>query len=311
MVSNKSRYIYGLDLGSNTLRGTILDCKTKEFIFSHESIVRTADGITKEAKISKEALNRIISAIQEGKEFISKIDIKDFHIKAVATEALRRAKNRDKVLKDIEDITGIRFEIIDGYEEARLTMEAVRYRLSKLGIDSSSVIAIDIGGGSTEISIYNNGNFQAESFKVGILTLSQKYESIKELKEELKGELRGLLEFVSSIEQDLIDDALFVVTAGTPTTIAALKYGMNYNSYNPDKINGTILTLEDIDTVSKHLKSISPDEVTKAVGAGREELIPTGIAILKEIYNILHRERAIVIDDGLREGVAISICKKN
>ena len=307
-LNSKARFSYGLDLGSNTLRGVILDCKSGEFILTHESIVRTAEGIAKSGKISDETLSRVITAIEEGKEVISKIDIDSLSVRAVATEALRGAKNRDEVLKEIENTTGIRFEIIDGYEEAFLTMEAVRYRVSKLGIDSSSVIAVDIGGGSTEVSIYNRGNFRAESFKVGILTLSQKYKGIEELKEALRGELRGLNEFVLSIDKDLIDSAIFVVTAGTPTTVAALREGMDYESYEPSRINGIVLSIDDIQSVYAKLKSMPSTELSRAVGRGREDLIPVGVEILLKIYEIFKKSRAIVIDDGLREGVAIGLC---
>ncbi len=311
ILNSDKRFTYGLDLGSNTVRGTVLDCKNGEFILSHESIVRTADGINRSGEISKDALNRIISAVLKGKKIVSEIDKSEISIKAVSTESLRVAKNRDEILKDIKDATGVSFEIIDGLEEALLTMDAIRYRLSKLELDYQSIIAVDIGGGSTEISIYTNDGFRAESFKIGILTLSQKYMGIKRLKEALPSELSDLKKFVLSIDEKPIDNTLFVVTAGTPTTVAALKAGIDYSSYNPEKINGTILTIDDIDTINGRLESMSPDEVTKAVGAGREELIPSGVAILKEIYHILDRDRAIVIDDGLREGVAISLCKNN
>ncbi len=307
-LNSKARFSYGLDLGSNTLRGVILDCKSGEFILSHESIVRTAEGIAKSGKISGETLSRVITAIEEGKGVISKIDIDSLSVRAVATEALRGAKNRDEVLKEIEKTTGIRFEIIDGYEEAKLTMEAVRYRVSKLGIDSSNIIAVDIGGGSTEVSIYSEGNFRAESFKVGILTLSQKYKGIEEMKEALRGELRGLNEFVSSIDKDLIDSAIFVVTAGTPTTVAALREGMDYESYEPSRINGIVLSIDDIQSVYAKLKSMPSTELSRAVGRGREDLIPVGVEILLKIYEIFKKSRAIVIDDGLREGVAIELC---
>ena len=49
-------------------------------------------------------------------------------------------------------------------------------------------------------------------------------------------------------------------------------------------------------------------ELSRAVGRGREDLIPVGVEILLKIYEIFGKDRAIVIDDGLREGVAIGLC---
>ena len=304
------RYAYGLDLGSNTLRGTLLECKSGKFLLSHESIVRTADGINENALIKETTKERVISAVEKGKQLISKFGNQNIAVRAVSTEAVRLAKNGASFLKDIESITGIRFEIIDGYEEAKLTMEAIRHRLSIIGLDNQNIIAIDIGGGSTEIGIYSNSSFDAKSFKIGILTLSQKYKSIDKLKDALDYELQNLREFVLSIDKKIKKSAVFVVTAGTPTTVEALKQGMDYDNYNPAKINGNILSMSDIDKVYDRLQLMTPNEVSKAVGAGREDLIPVGIEILKSIYKILDRDSAIVIDDGLREGVAISLCGK-
>ncbi len=304
------KYAYGLDLGSNTLRGTLLECKSGKFLSSHESIVRTADGISENGLIKETTKERVISAVKKGKQLISKFGNQNIAVRAVSTEAVRLAKNGASFLKDIESITGIRFEIIDGYEEAKLTMEAIRHRLSIIGLDNQNIIAIDIGGGSTEIGIYSNGSFDTKSFKIGILTLSQKYKSIDKLKDALDYELQNLKEFVFSIDKTIKKSAVFVVTAGTPTTVEALKQGMDYDNYNPAKINGNILSMSDIDKAYDRLQLMTPNEVSKAVGAGREDLIPVGIEILKSIYKILDRDSAIVIDDGLREGVAISLCGK-
>ena len=302
----KSRFSYGLDLGSNTLRGVVFDCKSDEFVYTHESIVRTADGLSKTSKVSKEAIDRIILAINRAKELISYTPLT---IKAVATEAIRVATNQKEALDAIKDATGISFEVIDGYEEARLTMEAIRYRLSKLKLNSSRVLAIDIGGGSTEISIYNSGFFDARSFKIGILRLSQEYESISMLKEALPTRMRDLEEFISSIDKDFINSATIVATAGTPTTIVALKEGMDYDSYDAKRVNGKILSIDDINSVYKKLQSLSTTQLTKAVGKGREDLIPIGVEILLQIYKLLNRDSLVVIDDGLREGVAIELCR--
>ena len=303
-----SRYSYGIDLGSNTLRGVVLDCKRDSFIYAHESIVRTAEGLHKSGRVSNEALKKIVSAIIRAKEFIDTLPKEQLTIKAVSTEAIRVASNADEILSKIEDITSIKFEVIDGFLEAKYTMSAVRYRLDRLKLESDRVVTLDIGGGSTEISIYNQGSFIAKSFKLGILTLSQSC-SNSNLLEELDRRSLQIEEFIKE-HRAKIDNSIFTVTAGTPTTLIALKLGMDYDSYDSDRVNGQILSIEDIDRIYNKLKLMDYQKLSQAVGKGREELIPVGIAILKKIYNLMQKERAIVIDDGLREGVAISLCQK-
>ena len=303
-----SRYSYAIDLGSNTLRGVVLDCKKDRFIYTHESIVRTAEDLHRSGKVSNEALKKIVSALMRAKEFIDTLPKEQLTIKAVTTEAIRVASNANEILSEIEDKTSIKFEVIDGFLEAKYTMSAVRYRLGRLNLKNDRVVTIDIGGGSTEISIYDKGSFIAKSFKLGILTLSQSC-SNSNLLEELDRKSLQIEEFIKE-HREKIDNSIFTVTAGTPTTLIALKLGMDYDSYNSDRVNGQILSIEDIDTIYNQLKLMNYQKLSQAVGKGREELIPVGIAILKKIYNLIQKERAIVIDDGLREGVAISLCQK-
>ena len=101
---------------------------------------------------------------------------------------------------------------------------------------------------------------------------------------------------------------LFVATAGTPTTIAAMKLGMDYAHYDSSKINGTLLTQVDLLAQGNKLLEMNSEERKRAVGVGREDLIVTGIKIFDAIYTLLGMEEAVVIDDGLREGVAADLC---
>jgi len=240
-------YRYGFDLGSNTIRGTLYDSQEDRFLCQYEKIVRTAEGLVESKIVSDSAIKRIIEAINEAKECYGTFE--DLSVRAVTTEAIRRAKNQNEVLEEIYRATGVRFEIISGYEEAKFTMEAVRYRLKKLGIDSKSVLLIDIGGGSTEISIYNDSKFDAKTFPIGILTLTQ----VKNKKELLKRSLKEFREYIDTLDSDILSKATFVTTAGTPTTISAILHGLDYFSYDANIINGTTVTLDDIDNVAKKL----------------------------------------------------------
>jgi exopolyphosphatase/guanosine-5'-triphosphate,3'-diphosphate pyrophosphatase len=100
-----------------------------------------------------------------------------------------------------------------------------------------------------------------------------------------------------------------VLTAGTPTTIAAYLNGMDYESYNPKKINGYILSLGDCYRVHDDLLAMDEASRTRYVGVGRENLIIAGILMVTSIYDVLHAQEAIIIDDGLREGIALEYYK--
>jgi len=294
------------DLGSNTLRCVVLDCATSEIIFEDSIIVKSADGIAKNGNISDDAIKRIIEGILE---IGSKYDIANNQVKAVTTEALRRAKNSPKVLETIEKQTGIKFEVIDGDEEARLTLLAVRHRLDTLNIEGNFML-IDIGGGSTEIIFYSNDNHISKSFPLGIVTLTQKYTTLEEIKTQIEKDEVGISDFIKNTKETFGNLDFFVATAGTPTTLAAMKLGMSYESYDSKKINGVIVSMDDIDVEFDKLLSFDEKERKYMVGVGREDLITTGVLILKYLLESADFKECIVIDDGLREGVALEECKK-
>ena len=132
-----------IDLGSNTIRVVKWDCKENKKIAEFEKIIKTADKLVETKEISPEAVERIIEAINEAKE---KIGFDD-KIIAVATEALRAAKNKDEVIKKIKESTGVEFKIISSQEEAKYVAIAVENCLEKCGYDSRNFFLVDIGGG--------------------------------------------------------------------------------------------------------------------------------------------------------------------
>jgi len=295
----------GIDLGSNTIRIVKIDCKTYEKLGEYEKIIKTADGLVQTGKISKEAVERIINAINEAKE---KIDFND-KIRAVATEALRRAKNKEDVLKEIKQKTGIQFEIIPPEIEASLTASAVEVCLKKQGINEKNFLLVDIGGGSTEITLKHKDNIIAQSFRLGIVTLTQKYKTPEAIRYAVKKYSKEIKIFIDMLFNAHKKPKIFVASSGTPTTIAALKKGLDYFTYDPEKINGTVVNIDDLDIWLERLMKMEMKKREKLVGVGRGDLIISGIYIFKEIFKITKYKECIVCDDGVREGAAIEMCK--
>ena len=294
-----------IDLGSNTLRVLEYDCESGEEVAEFEKIVKTADGLAQSGVISREAITRVISAIKESQD---QIDFSSTVVKAVTTEAVRRAENSDEVLLHIKEETGVEFEIISVDEEARLTLQAVKHRLVALDHPSTSFVLIDIGGGSTELIFHYEEKTITRSFPVGILTIGQTYETLEKIDKMLPQEMYQMKMFCSEVYQKYGKVDAFVATAGTPTTVASMKLGLTYDTYDASKINGMELETEELDLYLDKLLSMPLKEREIAVGTGRSDLIAAGILIYKQLFNILGFDRCVIIDDGLREGVAIELC---
>lgn len=282
------------DLGSNSFRVVEIDCDTKQRVLGFERVVKTAEGISKNGEISKDAIKRIIEAIEDAKEFFDLTDAK-----AVTTAALRKATNSALVLKKIKDATGLEFEIISAKCEARFTKVAVENRLHLENMDIESYVLMDLGGGSTEL-IFKD--FEV-SFDIGIVTIVDKY-LLDDIEDGIKKELLEVRELAKKIKKP----KTFIASSGTPTTIASFLQGMDYESYDYRKVNGVVLSISDINKALKELLKMSESERIKWVGASRDDLIVAGIIIFREILKIFGFCEVLIIDDGLREGVALGRC---
>ncbi len=295
-----------IDLGSNTCRFLHVKCDPFEILGSFEVIVKTADQLHSSGIINDAALSRVIGAIQRASEMMP---LSSETVVAVTTEAMRQAKNRDAVLAQIEAETGIRFDVINASHEARATTRAVRYRLEELRFGHDSLVMIDIGGGSTEVAFMFEGALISRSFPVGIVTLSQQCDSLEAVHAWLETGLDNVRTYVDEIYSRFGKPDILVPTAGTPTTIAAYLQGMDYASYDVERINGFVLTCKDIRKALDALMALDEAERSRYVGVGRESLIAAGIVLVEAMYELLGFESGVVVDDGLREGVALEYCE--
>ena len=298
--NNLQNIVTSIDLGSNSFRILKYDCILNKSLGEFDTTVGTADGLSESGNISQEALERIINAIKKSMEII---DYVPEDAVAVTTQALRIANNAKEILNEIKLQTGVDFKIIDGKTEGELSLLSIQHALKRENKSDDNFVLVDIGGGSTELIIYQNGKHYIKSFSFGIVTLTQSLNQ----KKDLKIFENEILEFVKISQYD-ISDSIFISTAGTPTIIAALKHGLDNKDYDKHIINGTTLKLQEVEDIQKKLLSVSRDELIQKVGTGREDYINTGMLIYRLFFKTLNKEVSIVFDDGLREGVALNAC---
>ncbi len=286
----------GVDLGSNTIRAVEIDCETKQRVKEYQKVVGLAKGLKKGEDIKADSERVLFEALEE---IVEMFDFSSKNHKCITTEAMRIAKNSAKILNKIKDRFGLNFEIIDGKEEARYTLMGVK---EALGLESDFCM-FDLGGASTEISYMIDGRFETKSFPFGILNTASKYED--NILEGIQKEVKTVEEFTK--EKNV---SKLIATAGTPTTVCAYLQDMDYESYNYKKINGKTLHVRDYKRAYEEILSMPLSEQERYCGIRRSELIRVGILMVIEIMGVLGFDESIVSDDGLREGLAISLCKQ-
>jgi exopolyphosphatase/guanosine-5'-triphosphate,3'-diphosphate pyrophosphatase len=173
---------YGaIDIGSNAIRllvSNIIIKEGKETQFKKSSLVRVpirlgADSFVK-GIISEENIVRMINAMEAFKLLMDVHNVERY--KACATSAMREAKNGTEVAEKIFNKTGIQIDIIGGKEEAAIISST---DLNQLIDGNNSYLYVDVGGGSTEFTIFSGGKITtSKSFKMGTVRLLNNKKSV-------------------------------------------------------------------------------------------------------------------------------------
>lgn len=165
-----------IDIGSNAVRlliSTITEQEGREPIFKKTSLVRVPIRLGADVFISQlisdENKLRMIDTMQAFKLLMKSHKIEKY--KACATSAMREAQNGVSIVKEIAQKTGVEIEIIDGSHEAAIIATT---DLNALIQTDKTYLYVDVGGGSTEFTLYSNGEFiTSRSFKLGTVRLLQ------------------------------------------------------------------------------------------------------------------------------------------
>ncbi len=171
----KIEKLAGIDIGSNGIRLLVANVITKSnnsnASFRKSALVRVPIRLGKDTfikgKISEENKNRMVKAMKAFKLLMEIHGVQKY--KACATSAIREAVNGQEVVAKIFKETAIEIEIIDGKKEAALIFST---DLSDMIESDKPYLYVDVGGGSTEFTIFSNGKIaNSKSFKIGTVRL--------------------------------------------------------------------------------------------------------------------------------------------
>ena len=173
---NQKKYA-AIDIGSNAVRllvSTITEQEGKDPIFKKTSLVRVPIRLGADVfiskKISPENTKRMLDTMQAFKLLMRSHKIEKY--KACATSAMREAENGDEVANLIQEKTGVEINIIDGNDEAAIIAATDLHALINT---DKTYLYVDVGGGSTEFTLYSKGETVASrSFKLGTVRLLEK-----------------------------------------------------------------------------------------------------------------------------------------
>jgi exopolyphosphatase/guanosine-5'-triphosphate,3'-diphosphate pyrophosphatase len=255
------------------------------------------------------AMDRVIQCLKEWQRAIDGYRVDGRAV--VATSAVRDAGNRSEFVARVARETGLTVEVISGDEEARRTIRGIR---SGLPAGVTGILALDIGGGSTEFILDRPGQEPVvRSIDIGVVRLSERIlhhdppttEEIQQAREWVRQEIERTVADMPSRA-----GLTFVGTAGTITSLAAM--ALKLPSYQPARIHNYRLSIDVIVDLERQLLSR-----TRAARVGlpgleknREDVIAAGAVIIRKVMETLEEKVCLVSDLGLREGVLLELATR-
>ena len=266
---NKRTYA-AVDIGSNSVRLMVARAHGSELEILHRARFTTRlmngvhDGVLFGESVEATA-QAVASHVRAARDLHADL------IHAFGTSALRDARNPEVFTDRVKELCGAEVRIISGVAEAQLAYAGAAPE-GKCGV-------IDIGGGSTELIVGENGQMlRAHSAQVGAVRLSNLLEGRQEPTEMIRAAEKLLRETVDAVCTDAPER--WIGVGGTITTLAAMT--KRVSKYTPDAINNFPLTEEAVKLWLCRLCTMTVEERCSLVGLqpSRADIIPYGTAIL-------------------------------
>ena len=322
-----------LDLGSNNCRMMVAIPAGRGFrvIDSYSRLVRLGEGLQHSGALSDAAMDRTIGALHACATRLSRRHLRG--VRAVATEACRRAANGGLFLERVRDETGLAIDVISAREEAELALEScaalLHTRIAGEARPPVRGLLFDIGGGSTEIAWVrlsgeagrrDGGARQKligyQSLPLGVITMAELFGArmfepggYEDMVEHVEARLAGF-EDVHCIGREIRQGGVRLVgTSGTITTVASV--AMRLQHYRRALVDGVSLSREQAHETIAALRRAGRGGLALhgCVGPERAGFVLPGCAIFEAIHRLWPTPSVTVADRGLRDGMLLRMMR--
>jgi len=289
-----------IDVGTNAVRlelARLLANGSLELLHQERDPVRPGEGVFRTGVIPRDVSDRLLSTLRRYAALARRYHAQ---VRAVATSAVREAKNREEIVRRAREEAGLRLEVISGMEEARLITLGVLWGKPP----SARSLCIDIGGGSTEVaSALGDSPNAMWSVGLGAVRLTELFRTTKSMSNKQLKLMRGY-----------VSEAL---TEGLPARIAGAPRSALGSSGTIGAVVGyaasegtTYATARQISRAVEDLVEMSPAQRRKRFDARRAEVICAGAVILEQLVRHLGIESVTAVQRGLREGILVDLIRR-
>ena len=306
--------IAAIDIGTNSVHMIVVRVRTDlsfEVIDREKVMVRLGAGGLDGKALTTEAMNAALQALSKFKRLAESHRVDE--VLAAATSATREARNGGEFLARIERETGIRPRVITGTEEARLIHQAAVYGVD---VGNGRAVVIDVGGGSTEITLGNATAIQAaRSFKIGVIRLTERFvqsdplsgRDERKLTKHILSEIGRHCDQITAIGFDRV-----IGTSGTILSLGAVA-ATAARGTTPADLRNLRVSAKQIRRLRKEIVALNPAQRLTVPGLDprRADLVVAGAVLLDTILRRLGAEELTLCDLALREGLVLDYIRRN
>ena len=298
-----------IDIGSNTVRLTVFQQAENgayRVVDQGRWPARLSQKLDSDGRLVPEAVSELTEVLRHYARISEKHGAT--RIRAVATAAIRQASNGEDVVRKLKAETGIAVEILSGEEEARIGSRAML-----ISLPFADGFVVDIGGGSTEISLVRDRVVRhAVSFPIGCVNASSRHglNDGPVPQEKLAGvqaETRRLLSAAKWIAEH--PDLPLIGLGGTVRALAKLR--QRESGYPLSLLHGYQINEEEVSTVLRDLSAIGVQQRRKRPGLSKDrgDVIVPGLGILLGVMRQTRCSGLVVCGTGLRDGLFYETCR--
>ena len=289
-----------IDVGTNAVRlelARVLPDGSIEGLHTERDPVRPGEGLFRSGVISREVANRLVATLRRYSALCARYGAR---VRAVATSALRDARNRDEIVRRVKREADLTLDVVSGREEARLICLGVLH--GKQAHQRS--LCIDIGGGSTEI-IFANGDQPKDlwSLDLGAVRLTELFEVSDSLSDKK-------LELMRNFAREMLNERIKGTLKGMPTsaigssgTIGAIVAFARSEGYGH-------ATVQEVSKAVEELAEMDSEKRRKRFDPRCADIIVAGAVVLEAVMRRFHVHTLTAVDRGLREGILYDLLKR-
>jgi exopolyphosphatase/guanosine-5'-triphosphate,3'-diphosphate pyrophosphatase len=312
VAPSTAKAVGAIDVGANAVRMVIAEVEPDgriEVLEQLQRAVRLGQDTFRRGRLGSQSMRSTVQVLRDFRQLLDLYSVEK--IRAVATTAVREASNADTFLDRIFMATRLNVEVIDTSEECRLTVSAVRRAVGdSLGINHRNTLVADVGGGSTLLTLLQDGEIvTSQSLRLGSIRLQEVFSTSQETPQRSAEMLRHhISNVISTFENSMpLQGIEAFVAVGGDARFAAREVGSATES--PDL---HIVESDAFDRLVDRCERHTSEELSKRFGLPFAEAETLNPALL--VYQILMQKsqakQMIVSHVSMRDGLLLELARE-